>query len=84
MYMYRVHSAYHMYMQSQMQIHVKMSITFGGKLHYQASSKKKKKARELKSTRFKIWDGGRGKNVYLDGKLKILDIILHLYIKQLH
>lgn len=46
--------------------------------------KKKKKARELKSTRFKIWDGGRGKNVYLDGKLKILDIILHLYIKQLH
>lgn len=74
-----------MYMQSQMQIHVKMSITFGGKLHYQASSKKKKKkARELKSTRFKIWDGGRGKNVYLDGKLKILDIILHLYIKQLH
>lgn len=69
-------------MQSQMQIHVKMSITFGGKLHYQASSKKK--ARELKSTRFKFWDGGRGKNVYLDGKLKILDIILHLYIKQLH
>lgn len=55
-----------------------MSITFGGKLHYQASSKKKK-ARELKSTRFKIWDGGRGKNVYLDGKLKIhvIDIILH-------
>lgn len=45
---------------------------------------KKKKARELQSTRFKIWDGGRGKNVYLDGKLKILDIILHLYIKQLH
>lgn len=54
-----------------------MSITFGGKLHYQASSKKK--ARELKSTRFKFWDGGRGKNVYLDGKLKIhvIDIILH-------
>lgn len=37
----------------------------------------KKKARELKCTRFKIWDGGRGKNVYLDGKLKILDIIIH-------
>lgn len=53
-----------------------MSITFGEKIHYQASSKKKK-ARELKCTRFKIWDGGRGKNVYLDGKLKILDIIIH-------
>lgn len=26
---------------------------------------KKKKVRELKSIRFKIWDGGRGKNVYL-------------------
>lgn len=48
MYMYRVHSAYHMYMQSQMQIHVKMSITFGGKLHYQASSKKKKGKRVKK------------------------------------
>lgn len=42
---------------------------------------KKKKVRELKSIRFKIWDGGRGKNVYLDGKLKIFDIILYLYIK---
>lgn len=37
-----------MYMQSQMQIHVKMSITFGGKLHYQASSKKKKKGKRVK------------------------------------